>query len=64
MEWGWVDVDDVVSTLRDRPGRQFVVVTGRRADPALIDAADLVTEMTKVKHQMDRGQKGQAGIEW
>jgi cob(I)alamin adenosyltransferase len=64
VEWGWVDVDDVVSTLRDRPGRQFVVVTGRRAHPALIEAADTVTEMTKVKHQMDRGQKGQAGIEW
>jgi cob(I)alamin adenosyltransferase len=64
VEWGWVDVDDVVTTLRDRPGRQFVVVTGRRAHPALIEAADTVTEMTKVKHQMDRGQKGQAGIEW
>ena len=64
MEWGWVDVDDVVSTLRDRPGRQYVVVTGRRAHPALVEAADLVTEMTKVKHQMDRGQKGQRGIEW
>jgi cob(I)alamin adenosyltransferase len=64
MEWGWVDVDDVVSTLQDRPGRQFVVVTGRRAHPALVAAADLVTEMTKIKHQMDRGQKGQAGIEW
>lgn len=64
MEWGWVDVDDVVTTLRGRPGRQFVMVTGRRAHPALVDAADLVTEMTKVKHQMDRGQKGQAGIEW
>jgi cob(I)alamin adenosyltransferase len=64
MEWGWVDVDDVVTTLRERPGRQFVVVTGRRAHPALIDTADTVTEMTKVKHQMDRGQKGQRGIEW
>lgn len=64
MEWGWVDVDDVVSTLRDRPGRQFVVVTGRRAHPALLEVADTVTEMGKVKHQMDRGQKGQAGIEW
>jgi len=64
MEWGWVDVDEVVSTLRDRPGRQYVVVTGRRAHPALVEAADLVTEMTKVKHQMDRGQKGQRGIEW
>ena len=64
MEWGWVDVDEVVETLRDRPGRQYVVVTGRRAHPDLVEAADLVTEMTKVKHQMDRGQKGQRGIEW
>lgn len=64
MEWGWVDVDDVVATLRARTGRQHVVVTGRRAHPDLVAAADLVTEMTKVKHQMDRGQKGQRGIEW
>jgi cob(I)alamin adenosyltransferase len=64
MAWGWVDVDDVVSTLTSRPGRQYVVITGRRADPRLIEAADLVTEMTKVKHPMDVGQKGQRGIEW
>ena len=64
MEWGWVDVDDVVTTLADRPGRQYVVVTGRRANPRLVEIADLVTDMTKVKHQMDRGQKGQRGIEW
>ncbi len=59
MEWGWVDAEDVVETLSQRPGRQFVVVTGRRAQPRLVEVADLVTEMTKVKHQMDRGQKGQ-----
>ena len=64
MEWGWVDVEDVVETLSGRPGRQYVVVTGRRAHPRLVEVADLVTEMTKVKHQMDRGQKGQRGIEW
>lgn len=64
LQWGWVDVDDVVATLRDRPGRQHVVVTGRRADPRLLDAADLVTEMGKVRHPMDAGQKGQRGIEW
>ncbi len=64
MEWGWVSVDDVVSTLRDRPGFQHVVITGRRAHPALIEAADLATEMTKLKHPMDAGQKGQRGIEW
>ncbi|ROO89538.1 cob(I)alamin adenosyltransferase [Actinocorallia herbida] len=64
MKWGWIDVDDVVATLAARPGRQHVVITGRDADPRLIGAADLVTEMTKVKHPMDRGQKGQRGIEW
>jgi cob(I)alamin adenosyltransferase len=64
MTWGWVDVDDVVASLRDRPGNQHVVITGRGADPRLVDAADLVVEMTKVKHPMDAGQKGQRGIEW
>ncbi|MQA80400.1 MAG: cob(I)yrinic acid a,c-diamide adenosyltransferase [Streptosporangiales bacterium] len=64
MKWGWVDVDDVVTTLRDLSGQQHVVVTGRNADPRLVEAADLVVEMTKVKHPMDAGQKGQRGIEW
>jgi cob(I)alamin adenosyltransferase len=64
INWGWVDVDDVVAALTSRPGFQHVVVTGRRADPRLVAAADLVTEMGKVKHPMDAGQKGQKGIEW
>lgn len=64
MTWGWVDVEDVVSTLAERPGTQHVVITGRGADPRLVEIADLVTEMTKVKHPMDVGQKGQRGIEW
>jgi cob(I)alamin adenosyltransferase len=64
MTWGWVDVADVVTTLVSRPGSQHVVVTGRDAAPALVEAADLVTEMSKVKHPMDAGRKGQQGIEW
>jgi cob(I)alamin adenosyltransferase len=64
MKWGWVDVEDVVTTLRGRPGYQHVIITGRDADPRLVDLADLVTEMGKVKHPMDTGQKGQKGIEW
>jgi cob(I)alamin adenosyltransferase len=64
MTWGWVDVEDVVATLRERPGYQHVVITGRNADQRLVEAADLVVEMTKVKHPMDAGQKGQKGIEW
>ena len=59
-----MDVDEVVDTLRNRPGYQHVVITGRHAPQALIDAADLVMETTKIKHPMDSGQKGQRGIEW
>ena len=64
MTWGWVDVHEVVAVLRDRPGTQHVVITGRDAHPALVEAADLVMETTKIKHPMDAGQKGQRGIEW
>jgi cob(I)alamin adenosyltransferase len=64
MKWGWITVDEVIEALRARPGRQHVVITGRDAAPALIEFADLVTEMGKVKHPMDQGQKGQKGIEW
>jgi cob(I)alamin adenosyltransferase len=64
INWGWVDLEDVVATLTERPGQQHVVITGRRADPKLLAAASLVTEMIKVKHPFDDGQKGQRGIEW
>ncbi len=64
MKWGWVDVADVVETLAGRPGQQHVIITGRDAHPDLVEAADLVTTMTKIKHPMDAGQKGQRGIEW
>lgn len=64
LNWGWLDLADVVATLRDRPGTQHVVVTGRKAPPELQEIATTVTEMRKVKHPFDTGQKGQAGIEW
>jgi cob(I)alamin adenosyltransferase len=64
IAWGWVNLDDVIETLASRPGTQHVVITGRRADPRLLEAATLVTEMTMVKHPFQSGQKGQRGIEW
>lgn len=64
MHWGWVDPAEVVQVLRERPGHQHVVITGRNAPAELVDFADLVTDMSKVKHPMDAGQKGQRGIEW
>jgi cob(I)alamin adenosyltransferase len=64
LNWGWVDVAEVVEVLGRREGRQHVIITGRDAPPELVAAADLVMETTKVKHPMDAGQKGQRGIEW
>jgi hypothetical protein len=64
INWGWIDIADVLATLRNRPGTQHVIITGRNADPQLVEIADLVTEMTKIKHPMDVGRKGQKGIEW
>jgi len=64
INWGWIDIADVVETFANRPGHQHVIVTGRNAHPELVAAADLVVEMTKIKHPMDAGQKGQRGIEW
>ena len=64
MHWGWVDTAEVISVLRDRPGTQHVIITGRNDPAELVDFADLVTDMSKVKHPMDVGQKGQRGIEW
>ncbi|GAB3235401.1 cob(I)yrinic acid a,c-diamide adenosyltransferase [Glycomyces halotolerans] len=64
MKWGWVDTAEVVATLENLTGRQYVMITGRDAPAELIEAADLVTEMTKVKHPLDQGWRGQKGIEW
>ena len=64
MSFGWVDTAEVVEVLRKRPGFQHVVVTGRNAPAELLDIADLVTEMRKVKHPFDQGIRGQQGVAW
>ena len=64
LKWGWLDIDDVVDSLTDRPGYQHVVITGRDPHPRLLEIADVATEMRKIAHPFDKGQKGQKGIEW
>lgn len=64
MNWGWIDADDVLRTLAERPATVNVVVTGRDASPALIDIADTVTEMRNVKHAYDRGIAAKRGIDY
>ena len=62
--WGWVDTDDIVSAIRDRPEHVNVVCTGRDAPQALIDIADTVTEMTEVKHAYQSGIRAKRGIDY
>ena len=64
MNWGWIDSDAVLKTIRKRPVHVNVVATGRDAPPGLIDLADTVTEMVKVKHVYDRGVKARRGIDF
>jgi len=64
LRYDYLPLEEVVAVLADRPPDLHVVVTGRNAKPALIDAADLVTEMTMVKHPFRAGVKAQKGIEY
>jgi cob(I)alamin adenosyltransferase len=64
ITYGWLDVDEVVATLRDRPRDLHVVLTGRDAHEKLIEFADLVTEMREVKHPFTSGIKAQPGVDF
>ena len=64
MTWGWIDTDDVVATIRARPATVSIVATGRDAPAALVDVADTVTEMRKVKHAYDAGIAAKKGIDY
>lgn len=61
---GYVACDEVLSAIAARPAETTVVVTGRGAPAALVDAADLVTEMRAVKHPFARGVKAIAGVDF
>lgn len=64
LRYDYLPLEQVLSDLKDRPAMQHVVITGRNAKPALVEAADLVTEMTLVKHHFSAGVKAQAGFEF
>jgi cob(I)alamin adenosyltransferase len=64
LRYDYLPLADVIAALRARRGDLNIVVTGRNAKPALIDIADLVTEMSLVKHHFAAGVRAQAGIEF
>ena len=64
LRYDYIDLADVVETLRNKPEDKHVIVTGRNAKDDLIEIADLVTEMTQIKHPFRDGVKAQVGIEF
>ena len=64
MKYGWVAVEDVVAGVTARAPRTSVVITGRDAPDEIVEIADTVTEMRKVKHAYDRGIGAVKGIEY
>ena len=64
LKYGYLELAEVLADIRLRPLHQHVVVTGRGAPPALIEAADTVTEMGLVKHAFQAGVKAQKGVEF
>jgi len=64
LRYDYLDIDEVLDVLTNRRDGLHVVATGRNAKPGLIEAADLVTEMTLVKHPFRAGVKAQAGVEY
>lgn len=64
LRYDYLPLDEVVTALKDRPVEKHVIVTGRNARDEIIEIADLVTEMTLIKHPFKAGVKAQEGIEF
>ena len=64
INWGWIDPEPVYEVIRNRPPKVNVVVTGRDAPQELIDLADTVSEVRKVKHAFDEGILAKKGIDY
>jgi cob(I)alamin adenosyltransferase len=64
LNYGWLETAEIVAAIRDRPVRVNIVATGRSAPQELIEVADTVTEMVKVRHAYDRGIRARRGIDF
>jgi cob(I)alamin adenosyltransferase len=64
MNWGWIDSGAVIDAIRTRPAAVNIIATGRDAPRPLIEIADTVTKMVKVRHAYDRGIKARRGIDF
>lgn len=64
LAYKYIDLDEVINALNNRPKDQHVIITGRACHRAIIDLADTVSEVQSIKHAFDNGVKAQKGIDW
>ncbi|ELC9519808.1 MULTISPECIES: cob(I)yrinic acid a,c-diamide adenosyltransferase [Vibrio] len=64
LSYGYIDLDEVVEALSNRPKMQSVIITGRGAHRTLIEMADTVSEVKNVKHAFESGVKALKGVDW
>jgi cob(I)alamin adenosyltransferase len=64
MNWGWIDSESVLEGIRKRPAHVNIIATGRDAPVGLIEVADTVTEMVKVRHAYDKGVRARRGLDF
>lgn len=64
INWSWIDLDEVIEVLSSRPRDVNVIITGRDAPTEIVEIADTVTEMRKVKHAYDSGVMARRGIDY
>jgi cob(I)alamin adenosyltransferase len=64
LKYQWLELDEVINAIQNRPMMQHLVVTGRGAPPPLVEAADTVSEINLIKHAFQAGVKAMPGIEF
>jgi len=64
LRYGYLPLEEVIETLKAKPDDTHVIVTGRNAKDELVEIADLVTDMTQIKHPFRAGVKAQVGVEF
>ena len=64
LSYNLIELDEVIKLIEDKPPHVELILTGRYVDDRLVEMADLVTEMVKVKHPYDKGIKARKGIEY
>jgi cob(I)alamin adenosyltransferase len=64
LSYKYIDLDEVIHALKNRPVKQHVIITGRACHRSIIELADTVSEVQSIKHAFDNGVKAQKGIDW